>query len=408
MTSNLKMNTGANGPFQGHWRALLCLGAEHAAAALVDPASCAACRELPEEGLLSRHLFSSPSVDLAQAIDIFRAKVPDTQDADQCFEVDDVASLDDVFPCSASEFSHSGASTEATIVPRERPRRMADLFDEIMGEALAIKGIPMPAPPLAPMSDDMQGECFATLSSSRRVTQCPLFPPVQHLFTAAGGDPSTLKAPVRAFTDFTNVEEWADTQAREIPRLEPSLAALLCPGAGWRPSEKPLPPDRLQKQIAGLTDRVFVCPSQSAAAVNNIALLSSALVSLSAGREGYRPEEAARWLTVSRFSSAILQLCQPVAVSAETVQGPLPPDGLFGPRFSELLAHQQSVCENRSRLGAILTGSSHQQAGRKRGPGRFQRSRGPPPPPVPMPQQPQPGRAAPEVPQTCFHLFLCK
>ncbi|CAL8378411.1 unnamed protein product [Boreogadus saida] len=24
----------------------------------------------------------------------------------------------------------------------------------------------------------------------------PLFPPVQHLFTAAGGDPSTLKAPV--------------------------------------------------------------------------------------------------------------------------------------------------------------------------------------------------------------------
>ena len=53
---------------------------------------------------------------------------------------------------------------------------------------------------------------------------------------------------------------------------------------------------------------MFVCASQSAAAVNNIALLSSALVSLSAGREAYGPEEAARWLTVSRFSSAILQL----------------------------------------------------------------------------------------------------
>ncbi|CAL8394468.1 unnamed protein product [Boreogadus saida] len=39
--------------------------------------------------------------------------------------------------------------------------------------------------------------------------------------------------------------------------------------------------------------RVFVCASQSAAAVNNIALLSSALVSLSAGREAYGPEEAA-------------------------------------------------------------------------------------------------------------------
>ena len=130
-----------------------------------------------------------------------------------------VASLDDVFPGSASEFSRSRASTEATIVPEERLRRMADLFGEIMGEAAAIKGIPMPAPPLAPMSDDMQGECFRTLSSSRRVTQRPLFPPVQRLFTAAGGDPSTLKAPVRAFTDFTNVEGWADTQARDPPCL---------------------------------------------------------------------------------------------------------------------------------------------------------------------------------------------
>ncbi|CAL8380042.1 unnamed protein product [Boreogadus saida] len=272
---------------------------------------------LPEEGLLSRHLFFSPSVDLAEAIDLFGAGVPDAQDSDEHFEVDDVASLDDVFPCSASEFSRSGASTKATIVPRERLRRMADLFG---------------------------GECFRTLSSSRRDNQCPLFPPVQHLFTAAGGDPSTLKAP---------------------------------------------------KQITGLTDRVFVFASQSAAAVNNIALLSSALVSLSAGREAYGPEEAARWLTVSRFSSAILQLCQP---QASLVQGPLAPDGLFGPRFSEVLAHQQSVRENRSRFGAIFTGSSHQQAGRKRGPGRFQRSRGPPPPPTPMPQQQsqqQPGRAAP-------------
>ncbi|CAL8362924.1 unnamed protein product [Boreogadus saida] len=92
--------------------------------------------------------------------------------------------------------------------------------------------------------------------------------------------------------------------------------------------------------------------------------------------EAYGPEEAARWLAVSRFSSAILQLCQPIAVSAgrhmawatmilrviwlshtavaereraSLVQGPLAPDGLFGPRFSEVLAHQQSVRENRSR-----------------------------------------------------------
>ena len=168
------------------------------------------------------------------------------------------------------------------------------------------------------------------------------------------------------------------------------------------------PPDCLQK--------VFVCASQSAAA-NNLALLSSALVFLSAGREAYGPEEAVRWLLVSRFSSTIVQLCQPIAVSAgrhmawttmilshtavpereraSLIQGPLALDGLFGPRFSEVLAHQQSVRENRSRFGEVLTGSSHQQAGKKRGRARSQRSRGPPPtPPQPPQSQPQPGRAA--------------
>ena len=71
----------------------------------------------------------------------------------------------------------------------------------------------------------MQGECFRTQSFVKRAPLCPLFPPIKHYFTAAGGDPSTLKAPVKAFTDFTNVEEWADTQARGIPRLEPPRAA---------------------------------------------------------------------------------------------------------------------------------------------------------------------------------------
>ncbi|CAL8340888.1 unnamed protein product [Boreogadus saida] len=256
------------------------------------------------------------------------------------------------------------------------------------------------------------------VAAGRVALQVKVVPPVptgSAPFHCCGWEPLYSEGEVRAFTDFTSVEGWADTQARGIPRLEPSLAALLCPGAGWRPNERPLPPDCLQKQIAGLADRVFVCASQSAAAVNNIALLSSALFPLS----------------VSRFSSAILQLCQPVAVSAgrhmawatmiqrpiwlsrtavperertSLVQGPLALDGLFGPRFSEVLAHQQSVRENRSRFGSILTGFSHQQAGRKRGPGRLQRSREPPPPPTPMPQQqpqkrqqppPQPRRAAP-------------
>ncbi|CAL8351044.1 unnamed protein product [Boreogadus saida] len=186
--------------------------------------------------------------------DFFKAGVPDVEDED-VIVVDDATSIDDVF---AFGLSHSRASI-AMVVPREEPRRSAELFGEIMGEAAAIKGIAMPALPPALMSDDMQGECFRTQSSPRRATLCPLFPPVQHFFTAAGGDPSTLKAPAKAYSDFINVEGWADTQARGIPRLEPPLAALLCPGARWRPNENPRPPDRLQKQIVGLrTECSFV------------------------------------------------------------------------------------------------------------------------------------------------------
>ena len=93
-----------------------------------------------------------------------------------------------------------------------------------------------------------------------------------------------------------------------------------CPGAGWLLNEKPLPPDRLQKQIVGLTDRVFVCASQSAAAVNNIALLSSAMVSLSADREAYGPEEAARWLRCWKSGFPLFQHHPPA----------MPADSRFG------------------------------------------------------------------------------
>ena len=107
---------------------------------------------------------------LSNTSDLFKVGVPDIEDEDD--NDDDIEvngdRSDDVFSNSASGFSRSGAST-ATVVPREKPRRMADLFDKIMGEAAAIKGIAMPTLPPASISDDMQGECFRTQSSSRRV-----------------------------------------------------------------------------------------------------------------------------------------------------------------------------------------------------------------------------------------------
>ncbi|CAL8349548.1 unnamed protein product [Boreogadus saida] len=99
-------------PGDGHLACFQCLGADHAAAAMAAPVSCVACRELPEEGILSRHLFFSPALELADAIDLFRAG-PDVDDG----IID--ASLDDVFGDSASGFTRSRVTT-ATVTLRCR------------------------------------------------------------------------------------------------------------------------------------------------------------------------------------------------------------------------------------------------------------------------------------------------
>lgn len=63
------------------------------------------------------------------------------------------------------------------------------------------------------------------------------------------------------------------------------MAAILCPGTGWRPNKKPLPPDRFKKQILDLWDKAYVCAAQSAVAVNNISLISAALSAMRVDKE---------------------------------------------------------------------------------------------------------------------------
>ncbi|CAL8250543.1 unnamed protein product [Boreogadus saida] len=77
-------------PGDGHLVCFRCLGSDHTAAAMAAPVSCVACRELPEEGILSRHLFFSPSVNLAEAIDLFRAGAPDLDDDGGIIDVDNL------------------------------------------------------------------------------------------------------------------------------------------------------------------------------------------------------------------------------------------------------------------------------------------------------------------------------
>ena len=69
------------------------------------------------------------------------------------------------------------------------------------------------------------------------------------------------------------------------------------------------------------------------------------------------------------------------------------------PRCSRTSSLSVRIAPNRERFSRM--GSSHQQAGRKRGPGRAQCSRGPPPTPAPVPQpRPPPPRTGGATPRT--------
>ena len=76
-------------------------------------------------------------MELSEAIDRFKAGVPDLEEEDIGIADDDGA---DVFADLASGVSDSRASI-STVVPREKSRRMVYLFGEIMGEAAAIRGL---------------------------------------------------------------------------------------------------------------------------------------------------------------------------------------------------------------------------------------------------------------------------
>ncbi|CAL8319901.1 unnamed protein product [Lota lota] len=95
--------------------------------------------------------FFSPSVELADAVNIFDPVAAPEEDKDYGLDVD----------------SASGTSSwPSGDLPPEKPHRFADLSREIMGEATAIKGIAMPPPPPAPELDDMQGDYFRPPSLS--------------------------------------------------------------------------------------------------------------------------------------------------------------------------------------------------------------------------------------------------
>ncbi|CAL8397633.1 unnamed protein product [Boreogadus saida] len=161
----------------------------------------------------SSGIFFSPSVDLAEAIDLFRAGGPDLDDDGGIINVDDVASLDDVFGDSASGFPAPGLQPPPSSNVRDRagwpissgrswvrrrPSRGFPCRPRLSPPYLTICRASAFAPHLLP-------DGLPSAPCSRLCSTCSLLPV------------GTLKALVKSFTDFTNVEGCADTQARGIP-----------------------------------------------------------------------------------------------------------------------------------------------------------------------------------------------
>ena len=98
-------------------------------------------------------------MELAEAINLFKAGVPDLDDEDVDVDKDDDG--DDVFALSESGVSDSRSIS--TVVPREKWRWMADLFGDIMGEAAT------PCPPRLPLACRMtcRGSALAPSPSPR-------------------------------------------------------------------------------------------------------------------------------------------------------------------------------------------------------------------------------------------------
>ena len=176
-----------NGPFQGHLRALLELGPfQDSYAPPVPPPwhrVTATWRALCASALTTPRLLWRPPSPVSPAgsclkrgsspgISYFPCGGPDD---DGIIDADDDASMDGD---SASSFSRSRVTT-ATVAGRSWVRRRPS------------KGFPCRHRLSPPYLTICRASAFAPRSASRRVTPCSRL-----CSTAAGGDPSTLKAPV--------------------------------------------------------------------------------------------------------------------------------------------------------------------------------------------------------------------
>ncbi|KAK2905936.1 hypothetical protein Q8A73_009879 [Channa argus] len=362
-----------------HPRCLGCLGAEHAGLALTERASCMFCRLLPEDTLRSRADFFSENPEQYWLLsDVLDIEPPDrllTEHHLQEPGSDDSASA-----------SH-GSSSGSPLLPPLHLRgwssalRATLYLPDIIKIASARGDLSVPEDAASPPQEAAFGR-YNPGRASRPVPTWPLFPTVAAYVHGPASEPAKLKAPVSTFASITKVKGLTDDGFPPVPTLEPSLAALFGVKCNLRAGRRPAPPSPKDALTARLADRSHQCAFQSAAAANNIFVLANAISDLALLPDAL-PDKYAE--EISKFSSAILALCAPIAIASarisawqtmiarnvwlhlssipeavrkDMLEGPISPDGLFGPHFQHLVREMQTASEEAEKIRRHVTAPS--------------------------------------------------
>lgn len=132
------------------------------------------------------------------------------------------------------------------------------------------------------------------------------FPPLWHYLSKQQQSPGILKGPITHPNLFTRVQGDTVHSFPSISILEHGMIVVLVSKATFISRRKPVPPSSGDQVTVCLKDWAYQCAAQTAAAWNNVLLLTF-LVMLIAAQPGALPTELAT--KISKATSAILTLC---------------------------------------------------------------------------------------------------
>ncbi|KAL7402585.1 hypothetical protein ABVT39_017139 [Epinephelus coioides] len=330
-------------PSDLHSRCETCLGPEHAGIALTTGAACAFCTSLPVE-------------ELQRRADAFAVLMPDGDGDDSwadhaSFTVEEaVQFFDRSSPGGVHGAGHRSDDTAPSIAapppgsplsplgdleidddvderraPLARPsptspqpaghlpaKALLQDLPGIIRWAADLKSVPVPADPPAPVHSVLGGDIYAPEPAPKHFPVRPCVTELQPFIDAAFSEPGKLKVPVARYDPFTRVNRDTEHGFPAVPQLEESLATILLLTATFFGRRKPTPPSPRDQVTARLSDRAHQCAAQSVAAVNNVALLGSA-VSAVATQPGALPPKMAT--EIGKAMSAILTLSTATTVA---------------------------------------------------------------------------------------------